>query len=141
MIGLLKKALDRLIPYRGSVYQRIGGQRVVSQLVDDFYHVMQTDSLAQRCLATHEGRDLKVAGEKLKAFLSGWLGGPQLYLEKYGHPRLRMRHFPFSIGEEEASEWIYCMEMALKKSKIKKEEQEEMLNALRGVTQLIKNRD
>jgi hemoglobin len=51
---------------------------------------------------------------KLYEFLSGWLGGPQLYQEKRGHPRLRMRHFPFSIGDAEAKEWMRCMEKAMR---------------------------
>ena len=45
-------------------------------------------------------------------FLSGWLGGPNLYIERHGHPRLRMRHFPFSIGVQERDQWIACMSQA-----------------------------
>jgi hemoglobin len=46
-------------------------------------------------------------------FLSGWLGGPQLYVEKFGHPRLRARHLPFSIGAAERDQWMLCMRQAL----------------------------
>jgi hemoglobin len=139
-IGYFEKLLKWISPYRGSVYKKIGGQKVINQLVDDFYFVMKTDPNVLHCLATHEGRSIEESATKLKAFLSGWTGGPQLYLEKYGHPRLRMRHFPFSIGEIEAKEWLYCMEVALKKSSIKNELQQDLLKAFQGLTDLIKNR-
>ena len=51
-------------------------------------------------------------------FLSGWSGGPSLYIEKYGHPRLRQRHMPFSIGEIERDQWLWCMNKALDESQI-----------------------
>ena len=133
--------LQRFFPFRGSVYRRIGGQKAITQLVDDFYHVMETDPKARECLLTHQGRDLAVAGEKLKAFLAGWLGGPQLYMEKYGHPRLRARHHIFTIGTVEAQQWLYCMEEALKKSTIDHASQQQMMEAFRGLTEVIKNRD
>ena len=53
------------------------------------------------------------AREKLIKFLSGWLGGPQLYVEQYGHPMLRARHMPFPIAERERDEWLWCMRRAL----------------------------
>jgi hemoglobin len=54
--------------------------------------------------------------EKLFLFLSGWSGGPPLYVERYGHPRLRQRHMPFSIGRAERDEWLWCMRRALDES-------------------------
>jgi hemoglobin len=51
--------------------------------------------------------------EKLYLFLSGWMGGPQLYVEKFGHPMLRARHLPFSIGESERDQWLACMQRAM----------------------------
>jgi hemoglobin len=59
------------------------------------------------------GRDLADAEDKLFKFLSGWLGGPNLYWEAFGHPRLRMRHLPFSIGASERDQWLACMGRAL----------------------------
>jgi hemoglobin len=144
VINLIKhwrNLLGTLIPYYGTIYRRIGGHKVIGSLVDNFYEIMQTDPLARECLATHQGRNIKESGEKLKAFLSGWLGGPQVYLETYGHPRLRMRHFPFAIGQLESQQWLYCMKMALQKSSIKEADQAELLKAFDGLTNLIKNRD
>lgn len=141
MIKLCHRILSSFIPYYGTVYHRIGGQKFIGTLVDDFYHIMQTDTFAKDCLATHAGRDIQGSAEKLKAFLSGWLGGPQLFLEKYGHPRLRMRHFPFIIGEVESEQWLYCMKVALEKSPLPLMEQTQLLEAFSGLTKLIKNRD
>lgn len=57
--------------------------------------------------------DLSVANAKLFKFLSGWLGGPDLFIQEYGHPRLRQRHFPFAIDIEAKDEWMLCMNKAL----------------------------
>jgi hemoglobin len=119
------------------MYDKIGAFDVIDKLVDDFYEIMSTDPLAQECFATHSGRDIRISAEKLKFFLSGWTGGPQLYLEKYGHPRLRMRHFPFKIGPKEADQWLYCMRKALQKSPIDPGMQEELLNAFAQVTTML----
>ena len=51
--------------------------------------------------------------EKLFLFLTGWMGGPPLYVERFGHPRLRARHLPFPIGESERDQWLLCMNRAL----------------------------
>ncbi len=56
---------------------------------------------------------LKASREKLYMFMTGWLGGPQLYVEKHGHPRLRQRHFPFEIASRERDEWLWCMDRAM----------------------------
>lgn len=119
------------------MYEKIGGLDVIDKLVDDFYEIMSTDPAAQDCFATHSGRDIRISAEKLKYFLSGWTGGPQLYLEKYGHPRLRMRHFPFKIGAKEADQWLYCMRKALAKSPIEPGQQEALLNAFEQVTLML----
>ncbi len=141
LIKLWHRILGYFIPHYGTVYHRIGGEKFIGTLVDDFYHIMQTDPFAKDCLATHAGRNIQGSSEKLKAFLSGWLGGPQLFVEKYGHPRLRMRHFPFIIGESESEQWLYCMKVALEKSQLPQEEQNNLIEAFRGLTKLIKNRD
>lgn len=91
-------------------YVEIGGRASVKRLVEDFYDIIEAESPALRAMLP---RNTATSREKLYEFLSGWLGGPQLYWEKRGHPRLRMRHFPFSIGDEEATEWMRCMEKAM----------------------------
>jgi hemoglobin len=93
-------------------YQRIGAEAGVLRLVERFYELMDKRPEAAEIRAMHAA-DLTSAREKLLMFLSGWLGGPQLYLEKYGHPRLRQRHLPFKIGTEERDQWMFCMRQAM----------------------------
>ncbi|MBW9267066.1 MAG: group II truncated hemoglobin [Candidatus Thiodiazotropha sp. (ex. Lucinisca nassula)] len=82
-----------------------------------------------------------ISREKLFLFLSGWLGGPDLYVEKYGHPRLRARHLPFSIGIEERDQWIYCMREALSAMDLDAKLQEELNQAFFRTADFMRNRD
>lgn len=91
-------------------YEELGGEPVLRRLVDRFYDLMRSDSPSLR--AMHPADDAN-SRRNLYDFLSGWLGGPQLYMERKGHPRLRMRHAPFTIGTAEAEEWMRCMRGAL----------------------------
>jgi hemoglobin len=93
-------------------YETMGGSDAVRQLVDRFYEIMDTDPVATGIRKLHP-ENLASSREKLFMFLSGWLGGPQLYIEKYGHPKLRQRHPPFPIGESERDQWMHCMKRAL----------------------------
>lgn len=93
-------------------YQRIGGADKVRQLVDRFYQLMDELPESYGIRKLH-GADLSHSGQKLYDFLSGWMGGPQLYVEKHGPPMLRARHLPFPIGDSERDQWLQCMQMAL----------------------------
>jgi hemoglobin len=93
-------------------YARLGGAEAVRALVDRFYDRMDSDPAAADIRRLH-ARDLRASREKLFLFLSGWLGGPGLYVERYGHPRLRARHLPFPIGTAERDQWLACMRHAL----------------------------
>lgn len=93
-------------------YDFIGGESAIQSLVDRFYFYMDILPEAQGIRAMHQA-DLATAKDKLFKFLSGWLGGPNLYIEEFGHPMLRMRHFPFKIGESERDQWMLCMNKAL----------------------------
>jgi hemoglobin len=93
-------------------YEGLGGADAVRRLVDRFYDLM--DELPE----THGLRqlhptDLTGSRQSLFEFLSGWFGGPPLYIEKKGHPRLRMRHMLFAIGPAERDQWMLCMRTAL----------------------------
>ncbi len=96
-------------------YDAIGGEERVRQLVERFYDLMDTLPEAATIRALHP-KDLRGSRQKLFWFMSGWLGGPQLYVERYGHPRLRRRHFPFPIGEAERDQWMLCMRRALEEN-------------------------
>lgn len=93
-------------------YEWIGGQDRVRALVDRFYDLMDLESGYRELRAAH-GSELTAARDKLYLFLSGWLGGPQTYTERFGHPRLRMRHMPFAIGIQERNQWLACMDQAM----------------------------
>ncbi len=93
-------------------YEWIGGQDRVRALVDRFYDLMDLESGYRELRAAH-GSELTAARDKLYLFLSGWLGGPQTYTERFGHPRLRMRHMPFAIGIPERNQWLACMDQAM----------------------------
>ena len=93
-------------------YDLIGGEPVVRGLVDRFYDLMDLEPGYAALRAAH-GTELSGARQKLFMFLSGWLGGPPLYTEQHGHPRLRMRHMPFSIGVLERDQWVACMDQAM----------------------------
>jgi len=95
-----------------SPYDAIGGEKAVRELVDRFYDHMDTLPQATHIRGMH-AKSLRASREKLFLFLSGWLGGPALYVEKYGHPMLRRRHLPFAIGLRERDEWMGCMRRAL----------------------------
>jgi len=93
-------------------YERIGGEPVIRALVKRFYQIM--DELPETYgIRKLHARDLSGSEQKLYDFLTGWMGGPQLYVEKHGHPMLRRRHLPFAIGDDERDQWMHCMRLAL----------------------------
>jgi hemoglobin len=98
-----------------SPYTRIGGDAGIRKLVDRFYALMDELPEAYAARKIHPA-DLTESGNKLFDFLSGWLGGPQRYIEKHGHPMLRRRHLPYAIGPQERDEWLLCMKLALEET-------------------------
>lgn len=96
-----------------TAYEWIGGEKQVQKLVDRFYDLMDLEPAYAVLRASH-GSDLDNARKRLFMFLSGWLGGPPLYEQTFGHPRLRARHLPFSIGIEERDQWLACMSQAMR---------------------------
>ncbi len=93
-------------------YEAMGGERAIQSLVERFYFYMDTLPEAENIRKMH-AKSLLPAKDKLFKFLSGWLGGPDLYIQEFGHPMLRKRHFPFAIGQSERDQWILCMNKAL----------------------------
>ena len=94
------------------IFTRVGGEVGVRRLVDRFYDLMDTQPAARALRALHP-KELASSRDKLTWFLVGWLGGPQQYVERFGHPRLRARHLPFAIGAAERDAWLACMRRAL----------------------------
>ena len=100
-----------------TLYEIMGSEPGLKSLVERFYDIIDSAPEAARLRALHP-KSLQRSREKFFMFLSGWAGGPQLYVEKYGHPRLRMRHMPFSIGVVERDQWVWCMNKALDESSL-----------------------
>jgi hemoglobin len=100
-----------------SPFEWIGGEHRVKVLVERFYDLMDIEPGYTELRAAH-GSTLQDARDKLFWFLSGWLGGPEHYTERFGHPRLRMRHMPFSIGALERDQWLACMNQAMQETQI-----------------------
>lgn len=93
-------------------YERIGGDAKIRELVDAFYRHMDELPEAYGIRKMH-AEDLAGSRQKLFDFLSGWTGGPQLFVEKHGQPMLRQRHLHFPIGDAERDQWLMCMRQAL----------------------------
>ncbi|MCH8181221.1 MAG: group II truncated hemoglobin [Proteobacteria bacterium] len=96
-----------------TAYEWVGGEARVRALVDRFYDLMDLEPGYAELRAAH-GDTLDSARDKLFWFLCGWLGGPNHYTERFGHPRLRARHMPFKIGIKERDQWLACMAQAMR---------------------------
>lgn len=93
-------------------YELLGGETGVRQLVHRFYALM--DELPEAWAVRRMHPDsLKGSEENLFEYLSGWFGGPSLYIQKKGHPRLRMRHASYAVSPAARDEWMLCMTQAL----------------------------
>ena len=119
-------------------YELIGGETGVRRLVDRFYDLMDSDTKAQDIRAMH-AKSLRASRDKLFLFLSGWLGGPNLYIEKYGHPMLRQRHLPFAIGMAQRDQWMHCMRQALSEMPIEKTLRQKLEQAFAATADHMRN--
>ena len=93
-------------------FEWIGGDAKVRALVDRFYDLMDLERGYTQLRAVH-GSDLQVSRDELFWFLTGWMGGPQLYTDRFGHPMLRARHLHAKIGIQERDQWLSCMDQAM----------------------------
>lgn len=118
----------------------MGGDAGIRRIVDRFYDLMDSSPEASHVRALHAA-SLKASREKLYMYLTGWTGGPQLYVERHGHPRLRMRHFPFAIGERERNEWLWCMDQALAEAEMPDALREDLKVKLHGLADHMRNQE
>ena len=135
--------IDEVGSNKATFYELLGGTEAgaanIRMLVEAFYDIMDSDVKAANVRAMHPA-DLTSAREKLLMFLTGWTGGPQLYTERYGHPRLRARHMPFIIGESERDQWICCMVAAMHQLKFDEKLITKLKEQLYGVADFMRNR-
>ncbi len=141
---MLKRLHNILKPKPKLPYQIIGEEKGVYQLVKNFYEIMETDPKAIHCLNVHQLIENKVPDEvkkKLFMFLCGWFGGPNLFVESFGPPRMKARHIKVKIGEQERDEWLYCMQLALAKHPfpLKKKERQSLHNSFWALATRIQN--
>ena len=120
-------------------YERIGGDKAVRRLCQTFYQIMSDTPQTQLIRAMHP-ENIKISEDKLYMFLSGWLGGPSLYTDKFGHPRLRGRHLPFPIGIEERDQWLYCMAQALKTMELDQIFAEQLMSSFVQTADFMRNK-
>jgi len=120
-------------------FERLGGEPGVRALVDRFYDLMDLEPAFAKLRALHP-TDLHGSRDKLHWFLCGWLGGPQHYVDRFGHPMLRARHLPFAIGTEERDQWMACMQQAMHELRIDESMAEQLATALSGTADWMRNR-
>lgn len=122
-----------------TAYQLMGGEPTVRAIVTRFYELM--DTLPEvRAIRSMHAADLSGSEDKLFRFLSGWLGGPQLYVEKYGQPRLRASHLPFPIGSAERDQWMLCMRTAMEENIAEGNLRDSLLKSLGDLADFMRNR-
>jgi hemoglobin len=120
-------------------FETIGGADIVDALVERFYAEMDARPEAQRVRALHAA-NLEPTKFVLKRYLGEWLGGPPLYSRDRGHPRLRMRHLRFPIGEAERDAWLVCMRAALEATVTDKEARDGIFQAMASLADHMRNR-
>lgn len=121
-----------------SLYQRIGGAKPLRQMVDRFYDLMELEPEFAGIRAMHP-TPTDGSRDKLFWFLSGWMGGPDLYISQFGHPRLRARHLPFAIGVSERDQWLRCMAWAMQDVGIAEELQLHLMNSFFQTADWMRN--
>jgi len=111
---------------------------MVRALVERFYDLMELDPEFAQLRAVH-GASLEHARERLFMFLSGWLGGPSLYTDRFGHPMLRARHLPFPIGTVERDQWMACMVKAMEETGVEPQLRQALRNAFFKTADWMRN--
>ena len=122
----------------GSAFEWVGGEAAVRGLVDRFYDLMDLEPGFTELRSLHPA-SLDGSRDKLHWFLCGWLGGPDHYVERFGHPRLRARHLPFRIGIKERDQWMACMMQAMNESELDPALQARLTESFMGTADWMRN--
>ena len=122
-----------------SAFSLLGGEPAVRALVDRFYDLMDLEPAYAGIRRLHPGT-LDGSRDKLHWFLCGWLGGPDLYVQHFGHPRLRARHLPYEIGIAERDQWLACMTQAMQECGIEASLAERLAAAFFNTADWMRNK-
>jgi hemoglobin len=122
-----------------SVFDLIGGDTKLRELVDRFYDLMDLEPDFAVIRALHPAT-LDDSRDKLYWFLCGWTGGPDSYVERFGHPRLRARHLPYAIASNERDQWLRCMAWAMQDLGLSDELQERLLHSFFQTADWMRNK-
>jgi hemoglobin len=122
-----------------SAFDWVGGEARVRELVDRFYDLMDLEPDFAGIRALHPA-SLDGSRDKLFWFLCGWLGGPDHYIERFGHPRLRARHLPFAIASSERDQWVRCMAWAMEEVGLPQALRERLVTSFFDTADWMRNR-
>ena len=129
---------DNATTGQATAFDLIGGESRVRELVDRFYDLMELEPEFREIRALHPA-SLEGSRDKLYWFLCGWMGGPNLYVERFGHPRLRARHLPFAIASRERDQWLVCMGRAMQDIQVPPALLERLLESFYGTADWMRN--
>ena len=139
---MLSKLFNLFSNKPSSLYDDLGKEEGLKTLVQNFYQYMEESCATKECLELHpleNGKIPQSSKDKLFMFLSGWLGGPNLFIENIGPPRMRARHMKFKITNQEKEQWLLCMQNALNKHPYKVKNKTELLNSFTALAIRITN--
>jgi hemoglobin len=120
-------------------FERLGGEGAVRALVDHFYDLMDLEPRYAALRALHPST-LEGSRDKLFWFLCGWLGGPNHYIDRFGHPMLRARHLPYAIGNAARDQWMACMTQAMAERGVEPALSAALREAFQGTADWMRNR-
>lgn len=121
-----------------SLYELLGGEQPLRDLVDRFYDLMELEPEFAGIRVMHP-TPLDSSRDKLFWFLSGWFGGPDLFVERFGHPRLRARHMPYAIATPERDQWLRCMQLAMEEVQLSQELQQFLMASFTQTADWMRN--
>ncbi len=122
-----------------TLYERLGGEERVRELVTRFYDHMESAPEAETILGKHH--DLTDARQKLFEYFTGWFGGPPLFTSQYGHPRLRARHMHISISVQDRDAWLACLLPALQAMSLDDDLMQDLLDKIVPMADHMRNAD
>lgn len=121
-----------------TAFELVGGEEKLRALVDRFYDLMELEPEFEGIRAMHPA-STDGSRDKLFWFLCGWMGGPDYFVERFGHPRLRARHLPYAIASSERDQWLRCMAWAMQDVGVPEELQQRLMQSFYQTADWMRN--